>query len=316
MTDNQVLVSSPTSQSFPLDSSPLDFSTLNPQTDHVAICRHLVGEVFAWDMTRSLELALLRTFCVPRIAALLRQTGEFIHRPQKRYDDTGLILGNILKWGYDSPQGQQAIARMNRIHRHYPIENEDFLYVLAASAFEPIRWNQAYGWRPFTEVEKQALFYFWQAVGDRMGIQNIPPTAAAFAAFKADYEDRYFVYSPDNAALGAGVLHLMQQWMPPGVGRWVPGAVSALLDEPMRRALGWPDPNPVLVTTLGQYFRCRRWLVGRGLWRQPRGFFVDRPNHSYPQGYAIEELGPQGEVPSAPTPSRCPFMRMRALMNL
>ena len=44
-------------------------------------CRDLVGLLFPWDMNRALELALLKTFCLPSISGLLHQTGEFEQRP-------------------------------------------------------------------------------------------------------------------------------------------------------------------------------------------------------------------------------------------
>ena len=43
-------------------------------------------------MARALELALLKTFCLPSISGLLHRTGEFEQRPRKRYDDTGLMV--------------------------------------------------------------------------------------------------------------------------------------------------------------------------------------------------------------------------------
>ena len=46
---------------------------------------------------------------VPRIAALLDRTGEFAPRAQKRYDDTELILVEIVECGYDSERGPRAI---------------------------------------------------------------------------------------------------------------------------------------------------------------------------------------------------------------
>jgi hypothetical protein len=286
-----------------------------PQRDHLKICHDLAGSTFAWEMNRALELALLRTFCVPRISAILHQSGEFLHHPQKRYDDTGLLISNILKWGYDSPQGKAAIAQMNRIHSRYAIANEDFLYVLSASLCEPIRWNARYGWRPFTETEKQALFYFWRAVGERMEIDHLPSTYSAFEQFKATYEAEQFRYSPDNAAIGKAVITLMQSWFPAAVATWVPSIANVLIDQPMRWALGWPSPQPLVVMGVEQILRLRRWgvrwLAGQ---RQPE-FFTDRPTRSYPQGYTIEQLGPDHATVKEPT-SRCPFLRMRQLLNV
>jgi hypothetical protein len=65
---------------------------LDPIRDHCEICRQLTGYEFPWDITRALEIALFRTFCVPSIAILLDRTAEFHQRPQKRYDDTGVIV--------------------------------------------------------------------------------------------------------------------------------------------------------------------------------------------------------------------------------
>lgn len=44
-------------------------------------CRDLVGLLFPWDMNRALELALLKTFCLPSISGLLHKTSEFEQRP-------------------------------------------------------------------------------------------------------------------------------------------------------------------------------------------------------------------------------------------
>ena len=43
----------------------------------MALCHQLAGFRFPWDITRSLELALLKTFCLPSISGLLQRTGEF-----------------------------------------------------------------------------------------------------------------------------------------------------------------------------------------------------------------------------------------------
>ncbi|MEL6382224.1 MAG: oxygenase MpaB family protein [Cyanobacteria bacterium J06626_18] len=265
-------------------------------------------------MNRALELAVLRTFCVPRISSLLKQTGEFVHRSQKRYDDTGLILGNIMKWGYDSPQGQAAIATMNRIHRRHSIYNEDFLYVLSVLIYEPVRWNTRYGWRPFTGLEKQALFEFWHAVGQRMGISDIPPSYEAFEQFNQAYESQYFCYSPDNQMIGNAVVALMQSWLPKTAAPMVPTVVRALVDDRLRKALGWSQPPASVCWTLKHLLqwsrRGARWLPQR----RHANFLVDTPNTTYPTGYDLATLGPQ-EAPPQSGASRCPFMRMQSFFK-
>ncbi len=80
---------------------------LDPVQDHCRIYNLMNGYEFPWDMTRSLEVALMRTYCVPSISKLLNHTGEFTHCPQKRYDDTSIIVGEMIKWGYDSKRGKK-----------------------------------------------------------------------------------------------------------------------------------------------------------------------------------------------------------------
>jgi hypothetical protein len=66
---------------------------LDPVRDNNRICRYLAGYEFPWDLTRALELALFRTFCIPSIAALLDQTGEFHHRPHLGYSVANQRVG-------------------------------------------------------------------------------------------------------------------------------------------------------------------------------------------------------------------------------
>src|SRR4051812_47642995 len=109
---------------------------LDPERDHQEIAFRLTCHDFPWDTVRALDFAFFRTFAAPKISVLLDSTGEFGYRPQKRYDDTDLILSEILEGGYDSPRGRAALRRMNRIHARFPIENEEKLYVLSAVLYE------------------------------------------------------------------------------------------------------------------------------------------------------------------------------------
>ena len=145
---------------------------LDPRRDCVAIARELGTIAFPWDMTRSLELALFRTFASPRIGGLLHRTGEFESRTQKRYDDTDLIVSEIVSNGVDSERGRRAIARMNALHGRFTIPNEDFLYLLSTFVFESIRWNARFGWRRLTETEK--LGSFWPVLRTKLARVDYP----------------------------------------------------------------------------------------------------------------------------------------------
>src|SRR3954469_15022786 len=128
---------------------------LDPERDHERIVFLSTCYDFSFDTTRALEFAFFRAFCVPRIARLLDATGEFRHRAQKRYDDTDIIVSEMMEHGYDSERGRAAIARMNEIHGRFSIRNQDFLYVLSTFVLEPIRWNARFGWRRMIPKEHE-----------------------------------------------------------------------------------------------------------------------------------------------------------------
>ena len=75
----------------------------------------------------------MRDYGVPSIARLLHETGEFEHDGMKRYDDTILIGQEATVDGIDSERGHAAVRRLNRIHGHYDIPNDEFAYVLATT---------------------------------------------------------------------------------------------------------------------------------------------------------------------------------------
>src|SRR5437667_11177622 len=165
-----------------------EIKTLDPLKDHLRIVYLVTCFEFPFDTTRALEFALYRTYCVPSVSALLDKTREFAERAQKRYDDTDIIVSELMEWGYDSDRGKRALRRMNQIHGRFAISNDDFLYVLSTFVFEPIRRNARFGWRPLSDHERLAYFHFWREVGRRMGIRAIPETYEAFERFNLDYE--------------------------------------------------------------------------------------------------------------------------------
>jgi hypothetical protein len=79
---------------------------------------------FPWDINKALEFALLRTYAVPSISELLARTGEFEHRAAKRYDDTALLIREVLRNGLDSSRARRAFMRINGMHGRFRISNE------------------------------------------------------------------------------------------------------------------------------------------------------------------------------------------------
>ena len=130
--------------------------SLAPVRDDAEICRLSLGYHFAEEFPMALRFALLRTFCVPEIAALLDQTGVMYRQPQRRHDDTVLLLAELIEHGLDSARGRRAMARMNAIHARYDIPNDQYLYVLSVFVLEPIRWVERCGWGPASRTRWRA----------------------------------------------------------------------------------------------------------------------------------------------------------------
>jgi hypothetical protein len=267
---------------------------LDPEKDHQRIVYLSTCFDFPFDTTRALEFALFRTFCVPSISALLDQTGEFRTRAQKRYDDTDLLVSEILEHGYDSARGTQALRRMNQLHGRFAIANDDFLYVLSTFVYEPIRWNERFGWRPLCEQERQGYFHFWRQVGRRMNIKDIPGGFDEYERFNRDYERQHFRFTDANQRTGAATREMFVGWFPRPFAPLVRSAIYALLDEPLLEAFGFPRPARAMrwlvPTALRLRARMLRMLPAR---RRPR-LRTELKHRTYPAGYIIEHLGPSG----------------------
>ncbi len=267
--------------------------SLDPEKDHQRITYLITCYEFPFDTTRSLEFALYRTYAVPSVAALLDRTGEFNRRAQKRYDDTDLILSEISEHGYDSEHGRAALKRMNHLHHHYDIANDDYLYVLSTFIFEQVRWNARFGWRPMIENEKLALYYFWHAVGRRMNIINIPPSYAEFEQYNIAYERAHFRYSDAAQRVASASRDMFLAWMLPkslyGLGA---PAIYALLDDVLLDAFGFPHPPRGLRRTVENMLRLRGWLFAHFPERRNPKIRTRMKHRTYPRGYHIEQLGP------------------------
>jgi hypothetical protein len=271
-----------------------EIKQLNPVKDHQRIAYLTANYEFPWDTTRSLELALFRTFAVAKGTALLAGTGEFTQRPQKRYDDTVLLLAEILENGYDSERGRAALRRMNQLHGRFNIPNDEFLYVLSTFVFEPIRWNTRFGWRPLLKQEKLAAYYYWREVGLRMNIKSIPPDYESLERYNIEHEDTHFRFAESNYRLAKATRDMFLGWFLP---RWLwplgEPFIYAIMDDRLLSAVGFPQPAPWIRRFVEGCMKVRarllRFMPGR---RRPH-LITQQKHLTYPDGYQIEQLGPQ-----------------------
>jgi len=270
--------------------------SLDPVTDHCRIVHLMTGYEFPWDIVRSLEVALMRTFCNPNVSKLLHRTGEFRKHGQKRYDDTALLVAEFMQNGYDGERGRHAIEHMNKIHGFYNISNGDFLFVLSTFIFLPIQWIDNYGWRKTTENERQALFYFFREVGKRMKLNELPGSLKDFEIFIEEYEQEHFVYESTNKEVGNATVNIVKGWMPFFVRPLVFAVMKCLLDDNMLRALGYSFPPRLLKKIVRVAMKIRALGLRKITFKRYPSFVTTESNRTYPGGYTIEKLGPSNLV--------------------
>jgi hypothetical protein len=277
---------------------------MDPVADHRQVVVELATHEFPWDTLNALSFALFRTYAVPSIGVLLHDTGEFTERVQKRYDDTGLLLEEILAHGLGSPRGRSAVRRVNQMHARHDIGNDDMRYVLATFVVVPTRWIDRFGYRPYTDVERRAVVEYYRELGRHMGIRDVPEDYAGFARLLDDYERTHFAFDARARKVADATLDLMTTFPPNNLApaRLVKRFSFALMDDPLLQAFGYPVPSrPERALFLGLMAVRRRLLRHlparrRPKWAKDFGYF-----RSYPDGYEIDRLGtfPEGGFTTA-----------------
>lgn len=265
---------------------------LDPERDYQDIYRISAEYEFPWDLQRSLELALFRTFAVPSIGGLLDRTGEFTRRGQKRYDDTvALLYETTQQGGMDSERGRAALRRMNRIHGRYVISNDDFLYVLSTFVVIPVRWIAEYAWRPYSRHEVRATVNTFRHMGRLMGLKEIPATYEEFTDFLDRYERKHYAYSEANHRVAEATIAIFEGWFPRSLRPLARQGVLALTDAPLRQALGLPRAPRILEIGARRALKARALAV-RLMPPRPSSRPKKPYTRSYPDGYALQDIGP------------------------
>ncbi|MFD3688106.1 oxygenase MpaB family protein [Nocardiopsis sp. NPDC058631] len=267
---------------------------LDAEADCERIVRILGSHEFPWDIEQALGLALYRTYAVPSIGELLAHTREFTERTQHRYDDTALILNDILEHGFEPGRGRDALRRMNQMHRSYDISNDDYRYVLSTFVVMPVRWlnDYGYGWRRLSEHEIAASTNYYRKLGRHMGIKDIPETYEQFRDLLDTYEQENFAYTEGGRAVSDSTLDLMVTFYPAWQRPLVRPFTKALLDERLIKAFGYPEPSAawrkLSVGALRLRARVVRLMPSR---EKPRWARESANIRSYPGGYEPSRIG-------------------------
>jgi hypothetical protein len=151
---------------------------------------------------------------------------------------------------------------------------------------------RSFGWRRFVEQERLALFHYWRAVGKRMAITEIPLTYEEFEQYKVQYERSNFRFAESNARVARASRDMFLAWFP-GLPKRLGGhAISALMDDQLRDAIGFPRPPRAFVYAVEGALRARGLAIRLLPPRHKPKLRTQLKHRTYPHGYTIEALGP------------------------
>ncbi|RMZ89123.1 hypothetical protein DV736_g3640, partial [Chaetothyriales sp. CBS 134916] len=170
----------------------------------------------------------------------------------KRYEDTGILIGEYLAHHPQAERTLKSIARMNYLHSPYvksgKITNEDFLYTLSVFITEPIYWINQFEWRTLTEYEVCALGTFWKSIGDAMGInykghlkretwQDGIEFCEDIKEWAQHYEAKKMVPTATNKQTANELVPLLLHYVPRALIPFSRQVVGVLMGERLRWAM-------------------------------------------------------------------------------
>jgi hypothetical protein len=268
-----------------------EIRTLDPydDADRDRIVTLTARHDFPWDFDQGVAIAFLRDYGVPSISRLLDRTRQFEDHGIKRYDDTLIFQEEAVADGIDSPRAHAAVDRLNKIHGHYEIPNDEFQYVLATTIVGPVRWIGRYGWRRLDPVELVALTRFTTRFGELMGITGLPETYDGYEELLDSYEAERFEFDPANKRVTEATIRIGQATAPWYLKLGFRRVSIALMDEPLRVSLGMEEQPRWLVRAVDLGLRARAVALR---FFPPRGAPYERTHPTYPNGYELSQIGP------------------------
>ncbi len=198
----------------------------------------------------------LMTFAVPRMSRILSGTGQLEHRVAKRVVDTILLSAAVMEHGLNADPGRSAARRVNTMHRHYDIHEDDFVAVGIDGPLASLGLAERYGWRPVTDKEREALrLYYSQQTRAFGGRKPLPGTIAEMKRFWSDYLDAQAHFEPQNRSLADAVLQWYKALVPKPLQSLFIAMLIADADPRIIRACGLKVPPKIFKTLAGIFMR-------------------------------------------------------------
>lgn len=194
-------------------------------------------------------VAFIEQVAVPTMARTLYRhgTGDIMKLSAERNADTLVFFGQLLDNGPASPVGRMWINRLNDIHAHFPLRNEDSLYTLATLALDPHRITSQLGLSPFSRKELEAQWRFWRTVAQLQGIRDIPLSRNELERWRLSYEAREFESSYEGREVVRSLIDTFgEQILPRRLRRYSVHLIAALCTSRLRETHALPQPSRFL----------------------------------------------------------------------
>jgi hypothetical protein len=243
---------------------------LDPDQDARRMSEIVLGRLFHDAVLHQAmyTVGIWRQAAVGTIAPILarRGRGETLHAPQKRADDSLLLIGLMYRHGHSTPDGARTIGRLAQIHKSFPIPPDDYRYTIATFCYEPLRILEVLGIQGLTDREARAMYVFWTGVAQRWGIE-IPGDQVSFRAWYHDYEQRAYRRTDDGVAVARATEKAF-------LDRWAPGplrpvgaqVLRAMSDDHLLDTHGLSPARPgarwATALAVSAYLRTRRVVPG------------------------------------------------------
>ena len=177
------------------------------------------------------------------------------------------------------------------MHGRFPIQNDDYIYVMSTIVLEPIRWNRRWGWRKYTDKELHAQLVYTGEMASRMGIRDMPPTLDSLEKWSRAYEAANFRFTESNRRVADYTLNLFLSWFPRPARPLVRRAMLAILDDALLDAFGYERPGKVARTVVDRALRTRAFVIRLLPRRRSPHLVTGEQMRSYPHGYRLSDLG-------------------------
>lgn len=201
-------------------------------------------------------LALIRTMAVGDLVKAFYGHSQLVAQTHARLARTRQTLRDLIWHGFESPEGEAALARLRQAHRHVVAAPEDYAYVLSVFVLEPLRWNDAVGGPALSADELSLLLGFWRRVGEAMAIPHIPDTLAAWRAFQASYERERWRYTDEGRRLASMCLNeVVTLSLPWGTRSLFRQLMRVTMDPSLRELLKLSAPSGLASGALLSWLR-------------------------------------------------------------